>query len=423
MANESDNKGQGASPAGETGNSVAAARPPRERGARKRSPEIDEPAPANRPTVVNLAQRANPAREAPEDREPAAKRATAEPANESERRARLLREAEERDGERTTMEAQARRALEERYVLNGQEYRFRSEPARIAFKDEGKRLTTQFNTAEVARGMVDAAQAKGWKALQVNGTEEFKRQVWIESELRGVTVRGYRATQLDQKMLEDARAVRAAQNAVMERWAQGRSDAGPGRERTDGGGPAPRERPPKAEQVVAMGAAPYKFDKEENESYYLRLRDAEGREREIWGKDLERAANAASIHVGDAIRARVQEREPVTVRGNVRDEHNQVVGREQKHALRNQWEIEKVDVGREAPRAALDKVLERQGVPEGVRAQVRDVADARLSKHEAEGSAPAVCVYDRAAPREVERPARTPLEPSRSRERDSPTRG
>ena len=355
----------------------------------------------------------------------AAREATSDRVQQEERKSRQLRVPQEQETDRNEAMAQARARLQERYVSAGHEYRFREAPTRVAFREEGKKLTTEYNSAEVARGMVDAAQSKGWKTLRVNGTEEFKRQVWMEAEMRGVEVQGYKATEQDRKAIEDARAVRDAQRNVMAKWnrREGREQSEPeaGSQAATRPGREAAAAQPKPEQVVAMGAANYKFDKDENASYYLRLRSADGKEREVWGKDLERAAADAGIKVGDAVRVKVEKTEAVKVQGPVRDEQQQVVGREWKQAHANQWKIEKVDVARETSREALEQVMAKRGMPEDMRAKVRNVADAKLAERAAEGKTPQVQVYDRAAPREVERPIRQ-VEPSRQRERSAPGR-
>lgn len=433
---------------GAEGNSISAA-PVRRRPARAASKDIADPSgrsdPDNSPAardeprgarVVNLQPRSD---RAGADEADASRRASTDRAAEVERRARQPQRApDELDDVGAAIAARARRSLEERYIANGAEYRFRSEPTRIAFKDEGKRLTTEFNTAEVARGMVDAAESKGWKSLQVKGTEEFKRQVWMEAELRGLGTRGYQPTEFDREQLDKERAVRIAQNSVMERWrgkaphemgfrdASGREVSPPGQEVSGGqeraAGAERGSRRQVPEQVVAMGPAPYKFDQQEDPSYYIRLRNGRGEEREVWGADLKRAAEVANVKVGDAVRLNRIGSDPVVVDGNVRDENNRVVGRALKPSHFNRWDIEKVDVARDAPREALEEVMAKKGVPEPMRAQVRDVAEARLADQAAEGRTPKVQMYDPAAPRETPRPARQ-LEPSRQLDRGTPNRG
>jgi hypothetical protein len=63
-------------------------------------------------------------------------------------------------------------------------------------------------------------------------------------------------------------------------------------------------------RLLAHGKAPYRFEPESRESYYVRLQTADGRQ-VLWGKDLERAIRESKSHakVGDAVGARILSRE------------------------------------------------------------------------------------------------------------------
>jgi hypothetical protein len=63
-------------------------------------------------------------------------------------------------------------------------------------------------------------------------------------------------------------------------------------------------------RLLAHGKAPYRFEPENRESYYVRLQTAEGRQ-VLWGTDLERAMRESKSHakVGDAVGVRIVSRE------------------------------------------------------------------------------------------------------------------
>jgi chemotaxis protein histidine kinase CheA len=86
---------------------------------------------------------------------------------------------------------------------------------RVAFTDHGKRLSSEHDTPEVVRGMVDLAQAKGWREIDAKGTLEFRRSTWHEATLRGIHVTGYVPSPQDEERLKAARAQQQpAQQAV-----------------------------------------------------------------------------------------------------------------------------------------------------------------------------------------------------------------
>jgi hypothetical protein len=63
-------------------------------------------------------------------------------------------------------------------------------------------------------------------------------------------------------------------------------------------------------RLLAHGKAPYRFEPESRDSYYVRLQTADGRQ-VLWGADLERALRESKSHakVGDAVGVRIVSRE------------------------------------------------------------------------------------------------------------------
>jgi hypothetical protein len=122
-----------------------------------------------------------------------------------------------RDAERTQ---QLRDALNDRYdirrwsmqlgdVMVGRtDYRYRGDTTRVAFTETARQLVTDTNNPSVARSMVDVAEARRWKALQIKGSEEFRRTVWLEVSLRGIKAHGYEPTHEDQQLLQREREAR-----------------------------------------------------------------------------------------------------------------------------------------------------------------------------------------------------------------------
>jgi putative DNA primase/helicase len=70
-----------------------------------------------------------------------------------------------------------------------------------------------------------------------------------------------------------------------------------------------------AEMLIQHGTAPYAFNPENQESYFVRTIDGAGAEKLYWGQDLPRALTESGARVGDAIKARKQR--VAGTRGNV----------------------------------------------------------------------------------------------------------
>lgn len=237
--------------------------------------------------------------------------------------------------EQEDVRAKARRSLEEKFVKDGQHYHFKENGDVRAFKEENKALTTKFESDVVVRGMVDAAQMKGWKGINVEGTDDFKRLAWLEAARRDMTVTGYTPSEHDKRKLEELQLNRVE-----------KLDERKPTLNTPINEPTSRTTPTTErafEKVVGMGKDHYRFDKDESMSYYLKMRSDDGRERVVWGKDLERAASEMNVKEGDYIRLQVTQKTPVQVTANVRDADNHVVGKEVVTSRLNGWTIEKRD--------------------------------------------------------------------------------
>ncbi|WP_449631948.1 LPD7 domain-containing protein [Rahnella aceris] len=97
--------------------------------------------------------------------------------------------------------------------------------------------------------------------------------------------------------------------------------------------------------LLEHGQAKYNFDKSESNSYYVRLRTAQG-ERYIWGKELATIVPESGLNQNEVVTLTWLGSKEVTVLAKVRDKENNVVidknGVEQTEQIltkRNQWEI------------------------------------------------------------------------------------
>lgn len=85
------------------------------------------------------------------------------------------------------------------------EYRW-NRSNRVAFVDEGDRIRfTNTNETSIKAG-IQLAKQKGWEAVKVTGNEAFRREYWIQGQLHGLTVHGYRSTKADELEVERRRA-------------------------------------------------------------------------------------------------------------------------------------------------------------------------------------------------------------------------
>lgn len=66
-----------------------------------------------------------------------------------------------------------------------------------AFRDSGRRLSTDGAYPDTVADMLKVARHRGWGRLKVEGEEAFRREVWIQARSMGLQVQGYRPRDRD----------------------------------------------------------------------------------------------------------------------------------------------------------------------------------------------------------------------------------
>ena len=252
-------------------------------------------------------------------------------------------------------------AIERRYLRIDNRYFF---PDRtLAFIDDGGRLRVKTENREVLHSAVAIAEARGWRVIDLTGTESFRQGMWREAALRGIEVRGYEPT-----AAEILQAQRALKKSTQPTYETGRdpTPASPGRQAAtdhegalpDGAGrtasdalredePQDRRsrragaRSPVTGTLVAAAAAPFRFDPAQRMSFYVTVR-AETGDRTVWGTDHERAfaESASQPRVGDRVVLTRLDTRPVNVRVAARNAEGELVGEKKIVAQRARWSIE-----------------------------------------------------------------------------------
>lgn len=95
--------------------------------------------------------------------------------------------------------------LGQKYLRVGNKYHLIADPKDPAFIDKGNAFTTTQNSLTVARDIVRAADQRGWSKLQVKGSEDFRREVWLQAAQRGIDVTGYKPNDADKALVEKQR--------------------------------------------------------------------------------------------------------------------------------------------------------------------------------------------------------------------------
>ncbi|WP_440569475.1 LPD7 domain-containing protein [Stenotrophomonas sp. STK17_22] len=88
-------------------------------------------------------------------------------------------------------------ALKKQFIVMDSRYYFKDKANTLAFQDKGSRLVTAEKGPAVAEALIKMIVAKGWTTVKVNGSHEFKRDLWIQAEANGVRMPGYSPTDAD----------------------------------------------------------------------------------------------------------------------------------------------------------------------------------------------------------------------------------
>lgn len=80
---------------------------------------------------------------------------------------------------------------------------------RVMFEDKGERLATSATDKSTVADMVALARAKQWESLKLTGSQEFRREAWLQAESQGIKTQGYTPKPQDLAELEALRQERA----------------------------------------------------------------------------------------------------------------------------------------------------------------------------------------------------------------------
>ncbi|EPZ8531009.1 LPD7 domain-containing protein [Salmonella enterica] len=270
------------------------------------------------------------------------------------------------------------------YIEVEGKYYFQNRPDSLAFVDKGAKLQTKLSNSQVAGSMIDIAEARGWTEIQVKGTEDFRREAWLQATARGLTAHGYKPKEEDLARLkkvagerninevearEVADNVKTSPSAPSGTTSQNQSEAPTSKTGTtessstaqgknEGAKVEAEEKVNKlAGKLIEHGAAPYEHKKDNKDNYYVTLENADGKQSTTWGVDLQRAMAESEAQPGDHVELENLGRKAVTVEKDVKDETGKVVKKETINTFRNSWQV-KADAIRDQERPAREIVKE-----------------------------------------------------------------
>ena len=269
-----------------------------------------------------------------------------------------------------------------------------SKGSREIFQASENRLRTKVDDPQCVKMMLDTAAHRGWSSITAKGSDEFRRETWLEGQARGIEVKGYRPNELDlqelkkreQAHLRNEIAPAVSREAGEPARALNATQAGPdARQSVD-----EPERQRQADYrngiegvLVEQGSRPYRDGPGADPSPYAVLRDAQGREHTAWGVGIPNAMMQAGAREGDQVRLRETGMEQVT-KAVIREVDGQLQRVEQQ-VNRRSWEADvsrtREDLEQESQKVANERetpgAADREQRIQAVGAKAENMVDAR----------------------------------------------
>ncbi|PHM51247.1 DNA primase [Xenorhabdus sp. KK7.4] len=266
------------------------------------------------------------------------------------------------------------------YIEVEGKFYFQNKPDSLAFVDKGAKLQTKLNSHQVADSMVEIAEARGWSEIQVKGTEDFRREVWLQATAKGLTAHGYKPKEEDlarlkklssergineiesRELADDVKKFQANKKNSSEidstKQTQINNDNQKSRSTMNVSDSSSLEKVNKlAGKLIEHGEAPYEHKEGNQSSYFVTLENSDGKQSKTWGVDLKRAITESEAQKGDNIELENLGRKPVTVKKDIQDKDGNVIKTEEINTFRNKWEI-KAEAIRDKDRPAKEVIKE-----------------------------------------------------------------
>lgn len=235
------------------------------------------------------------------------------------------------DGADATLDSSpdSTRYVARHFVQSRGSFYYKQRPDVLAFSMRGQSFRAHDTSVMTATAIVEMAQGRGWTAIRVRGTKDFRRAVWAAAMERGLHVTGYAPTHGETAILAQS----ASPEGHPSRPVKGPQDSG-----------APHAPDPSLTGVIIdMGEAPYEQDTRNSKSFFVTLRDSAGNEHTHWGVGLQRAMERTGATIGQRVRLERFGTVPVEVDRPVLDEKGDISYRETEVKQRRLWEVHLLD--------------------------------------------------------------------------------
>ncbi len=146
-------------------------------------------------------------------------------------------------------------------------------------------------------------------------------------------------------------------------------------------------------EVIESGVAKYQFKKDNQESFYVKLKNlSDNKETIVWGKELQKNIKGDEIKQGDVISIEKLGKTPVTVNQPIKNKDGEIIDYKEINTHRNSFNVNKMsdeDIKAEQeqakPQKTVKKTVQKSSEKEGVESQ-EQATDEKLSDIEKEES-------------------------------------
>ena len=226
------------------------------------------------------------------------------------------------------------------------------------FKDTGTQIVMSDKKASldhVAVAMTFAAEKFG--KVKINGTEDFKDKVIAVAVAKDLNV-VFADKKMQERFINDREEFKAGQNNQQNNQenktddqqnsitninpskqvaGQPKNEAPINQVTSEPLHAAPKNKAPVT--LISHGTAPYKNEKENSDSYFVKTSDGKTE----WGVGLKDAVEQSNAKIGDEISIKKTGSEDIKIKVDIKDEQGNVTGQEDKEVVRVTWEVNKLE--------------------------------------------------------------------------------
>lgn len=248
-----------------------------------------------------------------------------------------------------------------------------------AFEAHKNTLSTTKEDQATISAMLSVAKSQSWDSVKVTGTEEFRREAWLQASLQGISVKGYTPKENDMIELQ-ARSELLDKNTITG-YAKEQVKAPEAEKAPEAKANEPLEKLAGlaiAGKILDYGHAPYP-DKPKSQSFFIEVQKEDGTKEKAWGLSLAEELKKTGAERGDKISMTKLDGEKVDILmpAKVKDANGNVTGIESKPFQVQAWNVGVLEKDKEnqKEKSKGDLYVPKELSKDSVHAKINDHRD------------------------------------------------